>query len=450
MDHVLPDAAFDLPAGEPGAAIVVALSGGLDSTVLLHRLAQLPAIRNRGLRALHVHHGLHPAADAWAARCADTCAALDVPLEVRRVNVARDSGLGLEAAARMARREAFAAALAAGEVLALAHHLDDQAETFLLRALRASGPEGLAAMRPWRRFGGGWMWRPLLAVPRAHLEAWAHRHGLSWIEDPANADPAHDRSLLRHHVMPLLRQRWPGADAAFARSAALCAGAADLLATHDAAALDALLVRSSPRTQGDADGAAGGDPGQAVPINALHALPAPERARLLRAWTARLGLPPLPASAIPAIEGMLEARSDAQGEYRWSGAVLRSWRGRLHGMRLRPTAPAGWSIDWDGREPLALPGGGSLALEGTAAFDHPLRVHGRRGGERMRLPGRGHSHALKHLLQDAGVPPWQRERMPLLSGPDGTLLAAGDRLPSATLHDWLQARGARLRWRDLA
>ncbi|HEY4528819.1 MAG TPA: tRNA lysidine(34) synthetase TilS, partial [Luteimonas sp.] len=223
MDHALSDALFDVPCGDGTAGIVVALSGGLDSTVLLHRLAARPELRRRGLRAIHVHHGLHADADAWAGHCGQACAALGVPLRVLRVAVPRDSGFGPEGAARSARQAAFADALDADEVLALAHHLDDQAETFLLRALRASGPDGLAAMRPWRRFGPGWMWRPLLQQPRARIEAWARAHGLAWIEDPANADPAHARSLLRHRVMPLLRSHWPGADAAFARSAAFCA-----------------------------------------------------------------------------------------------------------------------------------------------------------------------------------------------------------------------------------
>src|SRR5690606_24536585 len=139
-----------------------------------------------------------------------------------------------------ARHAAFADALADGGIIGLAHHQDDQAETFLLRALRGSGPEGLAAMRPWRRCGAGWMWRPLLDQPRARLEAWARARGLAWIEDPANADPAHDRTFLRATLMPLFRQRWPAAGSAFARSASLSADAADLLAAGDAAALRGL------------------------------------------------------------------------------------------------------------------------------------------------------------------------------------------------------------------
>ncbi|MGY0652579.1 tRNA lysidine(34) synthetase TilS [Luteimonas sp. A537] len=459
-ESLLPEHVFTVPDHDTGngTAITVALSGGLDSSVLLHRLAALPVIRARGLRALHVHHGLHPDADAWAAHCIATCAALDVPLAVQRVAVERDSGLGLEGAARAARHAAFAAALGKDEVLALAHHQDDQAETFLLRALRASGPDGLAAMRPWRRFAAGWMWRPLLRLPRARLEAWARGRDLAWIEDPANADPMHDRTLLRRTVLPLLRQRWPSADAALARSAALSAEAADLLAVHDAAALDGLMA--TPTDSDGRDAAAGDDDrggdrnrdDRTLPIGPLKTLPSAQRARLLRAWVADLGLPPLPASAITGITGLLDAGSDSAAMYRWADSCLRAWRGRLHALPLQALAPlrADWIQDWDGRAPLPLPGGGSLALEGADAFGEPLHAHARRGGERIRLPGRMHSHALKHLLQDAGIPPWQRARMPLLSAADGRLLAAGDRFLDAALHDWLQLRGARLRWRDLA
>ncbi|MEN1972455.1 tRNA lysidine(34) synthetase TilS [Luteimonas sp. MJ204] len=458
LERLLPEHLLRVPDDDAGTAITVALSGGLDSSVLLHRLAALPTVRARGLRALHVHHGLHRDADAWAAHCSATCAALGVPLAVQRVAVARDSGLGLEGAARAARHAAFARALGKDEVLALAHHQDDQAETFLLRALRASGPDGLAAMRPWRRFAAGWMWRPLLLLPRARLEAWARARKLAWIEDPANADPIHDRTLLRRTVLPLLRQRWPGADTALARSAALCAEAADLLAVHDAAALDGLMARASDGDGGDAlpaDDERTGDRTRGhrtLPTGPLEALPPAQRARLLRAWVAGLGLPPLPASAIPGIEALLAARGDGAAAYRWSNACVRAWRGRLHAMPLQALAPLepGWARRWDGRAPLPLPGGGSLALEGAEAFGQPLHAHARRGGERIHLPGRTHSHALKQVLQDAGIAPWQRARMPLLSDAAGRLLAAGDRILDASLHAWLQARGARLRWRDLA
>lgn len=409
-------------------------SGGLDSTVLLHLLAADARVRHAGLRAIHVHHGLHPDADDWAARCQALCDALAVPLTVVRVAVERNSKLGVEGAARAARHTAFAQALGDGDILALAHHQDDQAETFLLRALRGSGVDGLAAMRRWRRHGHGWLWRPLLDLPRAALLDWARSKQLEWIDDPGNAEDGFDRNFLRHRVVPLLRQRWPQADAALARSATLSAEAADLLAAEDGAALTA--VSTAPAT---------------LAVDALLALPGERRARVLRRWVDGLGLPPLPATGLRMIESrLLHARADAQPRFDWSSARIERWRNLLHAT-LRPAPwPPDWTQVWDGSAPLRLPDGGQLALVGAAGFDAPLQVRGRHGGERLTLPGRRHSHALKHLLQDAGLPPWHRAALPLLVAADGELLAAGDRILSARMQAWLTASGARLRWSPLA
>lgn len=420
-------ALHDLPAGP----LCVGYSGGLDSSVLLHLLAASPAARKQGLRAWHVHHGLHPQADAWATHCAEICAALSVPLTVSQVNVARDSGDGPEAAARRARHAAFEAGLDAGETLALAHHRDDQAETFLLRALRASGPDGLAAMRRWRDCGPGRLWRPLLELPRNALEAYARELGLRWIEDPSNADDAYDRNFLRRRVLPLLRERWPQADAALAASAGLNAQAATLLEREDALAL--AQVRSA-------------DP-QALSRAGLRALAPARRARVLRRWIAALGLPSLPAQGVLRIEtDLLDARGDAEAEFAWSGAVIRAWRDLLHAQAQAPALPADWRAHWDGRAPLALPGGGELRLEGAAALEAPCEAHARVGGERIVLPGRAHGHSLKQALQSLGVPPWERRRLPLLSR-DGALLAVGDLAYSAEFDGWLRERRARLVWR---
>lgn len=427
-----PDAPLPLLPAHARGRVWVALSGGLDSSALLHRLAQEPSLRAAGLQAVHVHHGLQAGADAWADHCAASCDALGVPLQVRRVRV-DPAGDGPEAAARRARRAAFAAVMQAGDILATAHHLDDQAETFLLRALRASGPDGLAAMRPWRAFGPGWLWRPLLATPRAAVRAYAQARRLAWIEDPSNAHTDLDRNFLRHAVLPRLRQRWPQAAAAFARSAALAGEAADLLAQQDAA----LLAR-----------AATADPAVLRLAPLREAEPA-RRARALRRWIAAQGLPPLPAEGIAQIEAaLLDARPDAQAEFAWHGAVVRRWRDLLHAGHASPALPATWQAAWDGRAPLALPDGGTLALEGdAAAFDAPLRVGARTGGERIVLPRRRHGHALKDVLQALGVPPWERRQLPLLWGADGRLWAAGDLALSAECDDWLRARGARLAWR---
>ncbi|MGI8561082.1 MAG: tRNA lysidine(34) synthetase TilS [Luteimonas sp.] len=419
-----------LPADAGVGALHVGYSGGLDSSVLLHLLCTAPAWRGR-VQAVHVHHGLHADADAWAAHCRRVCDAMEVPLRMVRVEVHRGADVGLEAAARAARHEAFSSVMATGDVLALAHHRDDQGETFLLRGLRASGVDGLGAMRPWRAFGAGWLWRPLLALPRERLLAHAREHGLAWIEDAGNHDLAQDRNFLRHRVLPLLRERWPGCAGALARSAALSAEAADLLSAEDAAALSAVRGEQ-PRT---------------LVIERLKSLPASRRARVLRLWVADCGLPPLTTSGVDTIEtSLLDARPDAEAEFAWQGTILRSWRGRLHVEARRTPLPQAWRAAWDGCAPLALPSGGELRLQGIEAFDAPVSVHARTGGERIRLPGRSHSHALKHVLQDLGVPPWIREHMPLLSDAEGSLLAAGDAAYSETFDTWLRANHALLVW----
>lgn len=434
MPATLPLALDALPTT---GALVVAFSGGLDSTALLHALATHPVARDRGLRAVHVHHGLQAGADAWAAHCARQASAMDVALRIIEVQVSRRAGLGLEGAARQARYQALASALQPGEVLVTAHHQDDQAETFLLRALRASGPEGLGAMRPLRRFAPGWHWRPLLATPRPHLLDHARAHGLDWIEDPSNAIADAERNFLRLQVLPLLQQRWPHAAAALARSAQLSAQADALLQAEDTQLL---------RTHA-------GEGGHTLPVDLLLALPAERSARLLRRWVRSLGLPPLPARGVAQVtRSLLHARPDAEARFAWAGARVLRWRGLLHADLERTPLPADWSARWEGREMLALPGGGQLLLRDAAGrpspagFDAPVQVRARHGGERIHLAGRQHSHALKHLLQERGVPPWRRAQLPLLCAASGQVLAAGDVALASTFGHWLHAHGLSLCW----
>lgn len=423
----LPRALASLPTDAP---LCVGFSGGLDSSALLHALALDDARRAQGLRAIHVHHGVHPDADAWAAHCAQRCTEWQVPLVIRRVRVSV-RGAGLEAALRNARYAAFEATLAPGEALVLAHHLDDQAETFLLRALRASGIDGLASIAPMRELGAARVLRPLLATPRDALRAHADAHALDWIDDPGNADDAFDRNFLRHRVLPLLRERWPHAAASFARSAALCRNEATLLDDGDAQAL------ASARTL---------DPAT-LRMEVLRTLPATRRARALRRWLRERRLPPLPTHLHEAVDAhLIDARADAQPRVEWAGAELRAWRGLLHAGRVHRPLPALWRQAWDGRGSLALPDGGAWRLDGAAALPAGCIAHARAGGERIVLPARAHSHALKHVLQDLGVPPWQRDHLPLLSTHDGDLLAAGDLVVSHRFDAWLRDHGARLHW----
>jgi tRNA(Ile)-lysidine synthase len=415
-----------LPAGK----LAVGYSGGLDSTVLLHALAASLETRAQGLRALHVHHGLHADADVWAAHCERVCAELDVPLQVLHVQVDHASGRGPEGAARSARLRAFRTALDADELLALAHHRDDQAETVLLRLLRGSGGDGLGAMRRRSRLGTLHLWRPLLDLPRDALREYATSYALLWIEDPSNTDARYDRNFIRHHVLPVLAERWPHATRNLAHSAALLAEQSQLLASATAAQLDLLLIAPD-----------------AMSLSGLLAQPRAQRARLLRLWLSRLDLPAPSASIMAAIEcDLLPARTDGDARVEWADVVVHRWRDQLHAERRSSSLPSDWSMRWDGSGPLRLPDGASLELYGVDGFDTPLTVRSRQGGERIRLPGREHSHALKHVLQERDVPPWIRARMPLLFADDGQLLAAGDAVLSAWMEAWLRSCGAGLRW----
>ena len=412
------DAVLRAVASEPNTtfapSLLVGYSGGLDSTVLLHALAKAQGGR---VRAIHIHHGLHPDADAWATHCRQICDALGVSLVTVKVDVV-DIDAGPEAAARAARHAAFETHLREGEWLTLAHHRDDQAETFLLRALRGSGPDGLSAMRPWRRFGAGCLWRPLLGLPRDTLMAYAEANELAWIEDPSNTSSVFDRNYLRNNVMPMLQKRWPQVDAAFARAALLQQQARVVLQAND----DDFDVTTSP-----------------LQLESLRALPPMQRARGFRAWASHHALPPVPTRVVEWLETELaKPPRDGASECHWAGTLLRRWRDALYLPDPITPLPMDLDIEWDGRDELALPNGLVWRLSGTSALQTPTRVRARLGGERIELAKRQHRHLLKHLWQEQGVPPWRRNAIPLMFRADGVLLAAGD-LHSALLDAWLDA-----------
>ena len=411
----------------------VGFSGGLDSTVLLHWLACSDHQRALGLWAVHINHGLHPDASRWADHCQALCDQLNIPLHTVPVEVSRQTGGGIEDAARSARRAAFAALLPAGHRLALAHHRDDQAETWLLRSLRGSGVDGLAAMRPLVAFEAGEIWRPFLATSRAQLCAYARSHGLRWIDDPSNQDTAIDRNYLRWVVLPLLEKRFPQAAQRLTRCARLCADAADLLTAEEDAALATLCP--TPQT---------------LKLLDWYAYPTARRGRLLRRWCALCHAPPLAMQGIHAIEAFMGAAPDRQACFRWQNVEIRCWKQMLYLRRCQPQWSDHPPILWDGTSPLRLPTGGSLRVETAPGscrqgFQQPLTVRPRVGGERMRLDHRRHSHSLKHLLQQANIPPWHRQVLPLLYHGQA-LWAAADVIISAPLANWLAQTNQQLKW----
>jgi tRNA(Ile)-lysidine synthase len=387
----------------------VAYSGGLDSHVLLHSLvAEQAQLGDVALHAVHVNHGLSPHAARWATHCAGQCAALDVPLTCLLVDARPTAGESPEAAAREVRYQAFATLLESGDCLLTAHHQDDQAETLLLQLLRGAGPRGLAAMPLQAVFAAGWHMRPLLSVSRAGLEAYAHEHALTWVDDESNFDTGYDRNFLRREILPRLKERFPAAASTLSRSAGLCAEAAELLAhtaQHDLAKLrrdDGTLSVSGLWALGESRAR-----------NALHywihkqGWPVPSAAQLARIWTDMVG-----------------AREDSNPRVLWAGTELRRYRDGLYLSRpLPPHDPRQcwpWNMDRSlelaglGRLSGTLAPGRGLSPHRLAEASGPWQLRFRQGGERLRPAGRTGHHALKKLLQEAGVPPWQRDRLPLL------------------------------------
>ena len=397
----------------------VAYSGGLDSHVLLHALVQRRSRLRGALHAVHVDHGLHPESAHWSSHCERVCAALNIPCRVARVDAAPALGQSPEAAARAARYAALQSVLAPGDGLLTAHHRGDQAETVLLQLLRGSGPRGLAGMPALARFGAGWLARPLLDFDRAELREYALQHGLHWIEDSSNVDARFDRNYLRHEILPRLLARWPGASRALARAARHNAEAAHLL--HALARIDLGPLRGcAPDT---------------LSASALHALDPARRRNALRAWIEERGAPALSSVQLEqALTGVLECAPDAVPRLHWPGAELRRYRDEVYLLSVPAPHDPGVSLAWDMREPLSLPAElGTLTavpvvgtgLKAVLCRQEAVTVRFRRGGERCRPARRGHDHALKKLFQEQGVPPWQRDRIPLIYLGDGLAAVAG-------------------------
>ena len=379
----------------------IAFSGGLDSTVLLHLLAD--HARNHAsppLRAIHVHHGLQPAADAWPAHCQTVCDSLGIELQVIHVQV--PPGASLEQAARAARYAAFSQRLGPGDVLFTGQHRDDQAETLLFRLLRGAGLRGLAAMPGQRRLGQGNLARPLLGWPRQQLRDYAEAHQLAWIEDPSNADTRFARNYLRAEVFPHLQQRWPQASQNLARAAehlGEALGLLDELAQGDLA----LAEEGAPLAWPGLD---------SLDLAALVALSPARQRNALQYWLSRrTRLPDTRHWA--GWSDLRDAAADAQPVWRLGdGQLLRS-HGRIWWLSgdwlQQPGAGPAWP---DPSAPLRLPGNGSVRLVGAVPVAG-LRIAYRQGGEVLDIPGRGRRE-LKRLLNELQVPHFLRQRLPLL------------------------------------
>ena len=390
----------------------VALSGGLDSVVLLHCIAALAGSLGLSVNAIHVNHGLQSEALDWESHCNALCHALGICFTDHRVKL--DPGMSdLEARARHARYEVFENALGPGDTLFMAHHGDDQAETVLLRLLRGSGVRGLAGMPATRDLGAGRLHRPLLALTRDRIESVARDWGLSWCEDRSNQDTRFDRNYLRHVVMPVLRERWPGTASRFNRSARHCREADGLLET---------LARWDAETAEDAGG---------VSVERLTALSASRRQQLMRHLMRCNGLyPPSEKRLGNGLEALITASPDGYPELRGEGYRIRRFQDRLWVLpdlpavdhdAVEPWCP-GEPLQWWGTQLEARPeSGGGIAP--WLADD--LVVTPRRGGERIQAGSKQPQRQLKKWLQEHAVPPWERWRLPLI-WQGGRLVAVAD------------------------
>ena len=407
--------------------LVVALSGGRDSMTLLdvcHR-AQLET----PLVALHIHHGLDPAADDWAAFCRDQARERGIPLVDLRVAVDTAYG-GLEAAARTARYQAIADWLTAGDVLVTAHHAEDQAQTVLIQALRGAGMRGLAGMPAWRCLGAGHHWRPWLTLSRDAIAAHAETAGLIWVDDPSNHDSARDRGYIDAAVWPALTDRWPAAARTLSRVAERAAEARSAL--DRLAAIDLAVV--SPD-------------GGPVSIDGLQQLSAARQNEVLLAWCKDRAAITLDHRQLAEIARLADAREHNSPRVSLASYEIRRFDGRLFLLPAlgAPPTPTTERV-WDGNTPLALPGeAGYLALDSAAESDPvELVVTFRRGGERLARSDGCHQR-LKQFCQVRRIPPWIRERLPLIYH-GRKLVAVADYWLAPDLPGTLSRRLAGLRW----
>lgn len=394
--------------------MLVAFSGGVDSTVLLHLLSRL---RDEGLiaslSAIHVHHGLSDNADAWAGFCQAFCEQRQIACIVERVELA--GGASLEDQARKARYSAFEKHLPKGGCLVLGHHLDDQAETLLFRLFRGSGLDGLAGMPERRALGQGELLRPLLKVPRQGIEAYAVQHGLSHIEDESNSDDRFARNYLRNSLIPEIESRWPGASkrlGALAEEAGAINGFVD---ERVEAYAESIIVSPPSKFWGVS---------AVLDLSRLSELQSSWQSRVARYWLAEQAGEVLGRDRLKALfSEVIEAQADAEPEFQLSGGIVKRYRGYLAFVARESELPAEVEWPWSNQPVLDLPLGKLGVSDAAGSFQgfylpsEPLIVRYRHHlpeGMKVRVAGRKGSKTVKRWLQEFRVPPWVRSHVPFL------------------------------------
>ncbi len=395
----------------------VAYSGGLDSHVLLHALCSVKSQLGADVHALHVNHGISTEADRWASHCENTCATLKIEYTLLKFDEVCPDGESMEAWARKLRYQLMDNEISAEGVLLTAHHQDDQAETLLLQMIRGSGVKGLASMPMIKKSGDLWHARPLLNTRSQQLLDYARGHGLQWIEDESNSNIAYDRNFLRRKILPVLQQRWPAVNRTLARAASHQADS--LLLLDDLAEIDLQLCLEKHSGR--------------LNTGQLSVLALARQANVVRYWLRHQHLPVPDTSRMQQVlDELLHAREDASPVVTWTGCEIRRYQSQLYASKPLPGHNASIQIDWTldspcqlGDSQLSAKLGKSPGIKASVCPNHHLQVRYRQGGERIKLGEKRCSRELKKLFQEEGIPPWLRNRIPLLYA-DDVLVAVAD------------------------
>lgn len=413
---------FDL--GNERQRFYIGYSGGVDSHVLLHCCASIALLKDK-LTAVYVHHGLQVEAESWAKHCEKTAKDQGVKFLTLRVNAQAAQGESPEEAARNARYAALKSLIDVGDVLLLAQHREDQLETVFLQLFRGSGLRGLSGMPELMAFGVGVMLRPLLNTPKQAISDYAHAYQLNWVEDPSNQSNDYDRNFLRNTVVPLLKQRWPAIDKTVSRSAKHCADA-QVLVEEVADELFSVVFNPVDNT---------------LSISQLMEHHSHSQQLIIRHWFRRLGLKmPAQAKVGRILNEVVAAAGHRDPLLSGQGYSIRRYRDKLYCLkqpvpeaqqdRVWPAEQASIKITDDQTLSCVPASKGILREQWQKA---KVEVRFRRGGEKICLSGRQGHHSLKNLFQEAAIPPWERDVMPLIYL-DDTLAAVGDKWISATFY----------------
>jgi tRNA(Ile)-lysidine synthase len=367
------------------------------------------------LRAIHINHGLNPDAAKWSEQCEADCRHLKIEFHQKTINAKSTLGQSPEEIARCGRYAVFAAQLAVNDFLLTAHQQDDQAETLLLQLFRGAGPKGLSAMPMIKPFAAGFHARPLLDFTRHDLKQYAKEHQLHWIEDESNANTDFTRNFLRHDIMPLLKTRWPTVSKTLSRVASLCAETSEII--EEVAKKDLQESQQQPILQlsQQTNRVPSRLPNSTLSVKKLFELTPARQRQVLRAWISELGFPLPSALKLKQIQqDFLNARHDKLPHIQWKQVELRRYNHHLYLMKQMSRHNSSSIFQWDMQQPLVLPDIGELRAIKNIAEVKKVIVRFRQGGEVCQLPGRKHHHELKKLFQQWDVPPWERDRVPLI------------------------------------